>query len=43
MRWLIYEFYGFRQLKQEGLIFSKDFDAIEDDVLYIIHKVTVVN
>ena len=43
MRWFIYEFYGFRQFKLEGLIFPKDFDAIEDDILYIIHKVTVVN
>ena len=43
MRWLIYEFYGFKNLKQEGLISAADFDALEDDMLYIIHKVTCVN
>ena len=43
MRWLIYEFYGFKGLKQEGLLSAADFDALEDDMLYIIHKVTCVN
>lgn len=43
MRWLIYEFYGFKGLKQEGLLNAADFDALEDDMLYIIHKVTCVN
>ena len=43
MRWLIYEFYGFKSLKQEGLLSAADFDALEDDILYIIHKVTCVN
>lgn len=34
MRWLVYEFYEFKDL---GLL-KEDFDAIEDDVLYIVHK-----
>ena len=41
MRWLVYEFYNFRALKQEGLLRAVDFEAIEDDVLFIIHKKTV--
>lgn len=41
MRWLVYEFYNFRQLKSEGLLRSADFEAIEDDVLFIIHKKAV--
>ena len=41
MRWLVYEFYNFRALKQEGLLRAADFEAIEDDVLFIIHKKTV--
>jgi hypothetical protein len=34
MRWLVYEFYEFKEL---GLM-KEDFEAIEDDVLYIIHR-----
>ena len=34
MRWLVYEFYEFKDL---GLM-KEDFEAIEDDVLFIIHK-----
>jgi len=41
MRWLVFEFYDFRELKFEGLIQASDFEAIEDDVLFIIHKKTV--
>ena len=41
MRWLVYEFYNFKYLKQEGLLQGSDFEAIEEDVLYIIHKKTV--
>ena len=41
MRWLVYEFYNFKYLKQEGFLQGCDFEAIEEDVLYIIHKKTV--
>lgn len=41
MRWLVYEFYNFKYLKQEGYLQGADFEAIEDDVLFIIHKKTV--
>ena len=41
MRWLVYEFYNFKYMKQEGLLQGADFEAIEDDVLFIIHKKTV--
>ena len=43
MRWLIYEFYQFKTLKQEGLLTAADFEMLEDDVIYLIHKVTCVN
>ena len=41
MRCQVYDFYGFRQLKDDGLIDQDDFGAIEDDVLFIIHSQTV--
>ena len=41
MRWLVYEFYGFRSLKQGGYLKAVDFEAIEEDVLFLIHKKTV--
>lgn len=41
MRWLVYEFYNFKSLKQDGFLQGADFEAIEDDVLFIIHKKTV--
>jgi len=41
IRWLIYEFYQFKQLKRDKLLRAQDYDALEDDMLYIIHKITV--
>mmetsp|Transcript_17368 Transcript_17368/g.29210 ORF Transcript_17368/g.29210 Transcript_17368/m.29210 type:complete len:574 (+) Transcript_17368:90-1811(+) len=41
MRWLIYEFYQFKRLKAEGQLTAADFDTLEDDILFILHKVTV--
>tara|TARA_B110000305_G_scaffold19311_1_gene17848 strand:+ start:181 stop:471 length:291 start_codon:yes stop_codon:yes gene_type:complete len=41
MRWFIYEFYSFKQLKSDGLLQFTDFEALEDDLLYTIHKITV--
>lgn len=41
MRWLVYEFYNFKYLKQEGYLQGSDFEAIEEDVLYLLHKKTV--
>ena len=38
MRWLVYEFYNFKYLRGEGYLQSADFEAIEDDVLFILHK-----
>lgn len=38
MRWLVYEFYNFKYLKSEGYLQAADFEAIEDDVLFILHK-----
>ena len=43
MRWLVYEFYSFKALKQRGYLKSCDFQAIEEDVLFMIHKLVVVN
>lgn len=43
MRWFIYEFYSFKQLKSDGLLQYTDFEALEDDLLYTIHQVTVQN
>jgi len=43
MRWFIYEFYSFKQLKSDGLLQFTDFEALEDDLLYTIHKITVQN
>mmetsp|Transcript_40702 Transcript_40702/g.62123 ORF Transcript_40702/g.62123 Transcript_40702/m.62123 type:complete len:117 (+) Transcript_40702:1618-1968(+) len=41
MRWLVYEFYQFKALKQEGLLLFSDFEALEEDILFILHKLTV--
>ena len=41
IRWLIYEFYQFKILKMERLLVGQDFDALEDDMLFIIHKITI--
>jgi len=41
MRWVVFEFYDFKGLKNEGLLQTNDFEALEDDIVYIIHKATV--
>lgn len=41
MRWLIYEFYGFKFHKKQGYLSAQDFNELEDDMLYILHKATV--
>lgn len=41
LRWMIYEFYDFRTLKKEGLLKRSDFDSLEDDVVYLMHRATV--
>ena len=41
MRWLVYDFYNFRVLKHKGLLQAADFEAIEEDLLFMIHKMTV--
>jgi len=41
LRWVIYEFYNFKGLKAEGLLSGNDFEALEDDIVYLIHKVAV--
>lgn len=41
MRWLVYEFYNLKVLKQRGYLKAADFEAIEEDVLFMIHKMTV--
>jgi hypothetical protein len=41
MRWVIYEFYQFKRLKQEGQLQAGDFEALEDDLLFMIHKIIV--
>lgn len=38
---MIYEFYDFRTLKKQGLLKSTDFDSLEDDIVFLIHRVTV--
>ena len=35
---MIYELYQFKSLKKEGLLTPDDFDAIEEDLLYVVHK-----
>ena len=41
MRWVIYEFYQFKKLKKEKLLVSGDFEALEDDIVFIIHKLVM--
>lgn len=41
MRVVLYEFYGIRALKQEGLLQHQDFDNLEDDIFFIIQKLTI--
>ena len=41
MRWLVYEFYNFKVLKQKGYMKAADFNAIEEDMLFMIHKMVV--
>lgn len=43
MRWLVYEFYNLKSLKQRGYLKAADFEAIEEDVLFMIHKMTVID
>jgi len=42
LRWMLYEFYQFKEYKKEGYIGTNDFEAIEEDLVFIIHK-RVVN
>lgn len=41
MRWLVHEFYQFKKLKNDGLLELADFQALEDDLLFLLHKITV--
>lgn len=41
MRWVIYEFYQFKKLKKEKLLVSGDFEALEDDIVFILHKLVM--
>lgn len=41
MRWVIYEFYNFKLLEKEKLLSRNDFTAIDDDMVFILHKTTV--
>tara|TARA_B110000285_G_C14681278_1_gene404798 strand:+ start:369 stop:569 length:201 start_codon:yes stop_codon:yes gene_type:complete len=38
---MLYEFYQFKEYKKEKLIAGTDFEAIEEDLEFIIHKKTV--
>jgi hypothetical protein len=42
LRLMLYEFYQFKEYKKEGFIGSSDFEAIDEDLIFIIHK-RVVN
>lgn len=35
---MLYEFYQFKEYKKQNYIESSDFEAIEEDLVYIIHK-----
>jgi len=37
MRLLVFEFYGFRKLQNEGVISVTVFEALEEDILFILH------
>jgi hypothetical protein len=41
MRWVLYEFYNFRKMKKEGILDKTDFEMLEDDIIYVLHKVIV--
>lgn len=41
MRWVIYQFYNFRLLERENLLGKEDFKALDDDVIFILHKVAI--
>lgn len=41
MRWVIYQFYNFRQMERDKLLVKDDFKALDDDVIFILHKVTI--
>ena len=41
MRWLVYEFYQFKKLRQLGFLMMSDFEALEEDVLFILNKLVV--
>lgn len=43
MRWVLYEFYSFKKMKKEGIVNSGDFDQLEDDIIYVLHKAVVKN
>jgi hypothetical protein len=38
---MLYEFYQFKEYKKEKLISGNDFEAIEEDLEFIIHKKVV--
>ena len=35
---MLYEFYELKEYKKQCFIMSSDFEAIEEDLVYIIHK-----
>ena len=39
---MLFEFYQFRDFKKEKLIAGCDFEAIEEDLEFIIHKKVVI-
>lgn len=41
IKWLVREFYNFDVLERKYLTKSGDFEAIEEDLLFSIHKMTV--
>lgn len=41
MRWVMYEFYQFKALRKEDLLVAGDFEALEDDLVFIIHKIVM--
>lgn len=41
MRWVIYQFYNFRQLEKEKILSKEDFKSLDDDVIFILHKISV--
>ena len=41
VRWLIYEFYQFKKYSKQGLLNFSDLDALKEDILFIVHKITV--